>query len=280
MDAPSVLGMKGYLALMRPINAVMASFGTVIGGVIAVESIRGLLHPKLYLAMAVVFLILLGGNILNDYFDVETDKINHPNRPIPSGQVSRRSAKYLAIALFAGGLVLSIFTLNILQFLIAAVAVFLLVTYEWKTKAWGLVGNVIISSLVGLVFIYGSLSIRLTYVVIILSIMAFLANLAREIVKDVEDVSGDIDRTTLPKKIGKGLSLVAAAVLIVVAVSLTPIPYIFFKWNGFYAFTVALADIIFLASVFFFFNDQTKGQYLIKIGMVVGLIAFLVGSAV
>ena len=272
--------MKGYLALMRPINAVMASFGTVIGGVIAVESIRGLLHPKLYLAMAVVFLILLGGNILNDYFDVETDKINHPNRPIPFGQVSRRSAKYLAIALFAGGLVLSIFTLNILQFLIAAVAVFLLVTYEWKTKAWGLVGNVIISSLVGLVFIYGSLSIRLTYVVIILSIMAFLANLAREIVKDVEDVSGDIDRTTLPKKIGKGLSLVAAAVLIVVAVSLTPIPYIFFKWNGFYAFTVALSDIIFLASVFFFFNDQTKGQYLIKIGMVVGLIAFLVGSAV
>lgn len=272
--------MKGYLALMRPINAVMASFGTVIGGVIAVESIRGLLHPKLYLAMAVVFLILLGGNILNDYFDVETDKINHPNRPIPSGQVSRRSAKYLAIALFAGGLILSIFTLNISQFLIAAVAVFLLVTYEWKTKAWGLVGNVIISSLVGLVFIDGSLSIRLTYVVIILSIMAFLANLAREIVKDVEDVSGDINRTTLPKKIGKGLSLVAAAVLIVVAVSLTPIPYIFFKWNGFYAFTVALSDAIFLASVFFFFNDQTKGQNLIKIGMVVGLIAFLVGSAV
>jgi hypothetical protein len=61
MVGSSVLGMKGYLALMRPVNAVMASFGTVIGGVIAVESFRGLLYPRLYLAMAVVFLILLAG---------------------------------------------------------------------------------------------------------------------------------------------------------------------------------------------------------------------------
>ncbi len=272
--------MKGYLALMRPINAVMASFGTVIGGVIAVESIRGLLYAKLYLAMAVVFLILLAGNILNDYFDADIDKINHPTRPIPSGEISRRSAKYLAIALFVAGLVLSIFTLNALQFILAVLAVLMLVTYEWKTKAWGLFGNVIISLLVGLVFVYGALSIRLTYVVIILSLMAFLANLAREIVKDVEDISGDVNRTTLPRKIGKGLSLVAAAVLIVVAVSLTPIPYIFFKWNWGYALTVALSDAIFIASVFFFFNDQTKGQNLIKVGMVLGLVAFLVGSAV
>ena len=271
--------MKGYLALMRPVNAVMASFGTVIGGIIAVESIRGLLYPKLYLAMAVVFLVLLGGNILNDYFDAETDRINHPSRPIPSGEVSRKSAKYLAIGLFVAGLVLSIFTLNITQFLIAGLAVFLLVTYEWKTKAWGLVGNIIISALVGLIFIYGSLSIKLTYVVIVLSLMAFLANLAREIVKDVEDVTGDINRTTLPKKIGKGLSLVAAAILIILAVSLTPIPYVFFNWSGFYALTVALSDIIFIASVFFFFNNQTRGQNLIKIGMILGLVAFLVGSA-
>ncbi len=272
--------MKGYLGLMRPVNAVMASFGTVIGGVIALENIRGLLYPRLYLAMAVVFLVLLGGNILNDYFDAETDKINHPTRPIPSGQVSRRSAKYLAVVLLAGGLILSIFTLNILQFFIAVLAVFLLVTYEWKTKAWGLVGNIIISSLVGLIFVYGSFSVKLTYVVIIFSMMAFLANLAREIVKDVEDVTGDIYRTTLPKKIGKGLSLIAAAALIVIAVSLTPIPYVFFKWNGFYALTVALSDIVFIASVFFFFNDQTKGQNLIKVGMILGLVAFLVGSAI
>ncbi len=272
--------MKGYLALMRPINAVMASFGTVIGGVIAVENIRGLLYPKLYLAMAVVFLVLLGGNILNDYFDADTDKINHPARPIPSGQVSRKSAKYLAVVLFALGLLLSIFTLNPLQFLIAVLAVFLLVTYEWKTKAWGLVGNIIISSLVGLIFVYGSMSIKLTYVVIVLSLMAFLANLAREIVKDVEDVSGDVNRTTLPKKIGKGLSLVAAAILIIIAVTLTPIPYVFFNWSRFYAVTVALSDVVFIVSVFYFFNDQTKGQNLIKIGMILGLVAFLVGSAI
>jgi geranylgeranylglycerol-phosphate geranylgeranyltransferase len=271
--------MKGFLALMRPINAIMASLGTVIGGVIAEESLRGLLFPKLYIAMAVVFLVLMGGNVLNDYFDAEIDKINHPARPIPSGQVSRTSAKYLAIVFFTAGLVISVFTLNAFQFVLAALAVFLLVTYEWKTKSWGLVGNVIISSLVGLIFIYGSLSIGLSYIVVILSTMAFLANLAREIVKDVEDVHGDVNRKTLPKRIGKGLSLVAATILIILAVSLSPIPYIFFGWKGFYVLTVSISDIVFLASVFFFFTDQTKGQNLIKVGMIIGLVSFLVGSS-
>jgi geranylgeranylglycerol-phosphate geranylgeranyltransferase len=272
--------MKGFLALMRPINAIMASLGTVIGGVIAEENLRGLLFPKLYVAMAVVFLVLMGGNSLNDYFDAEIDKINHPTRPIPSGQVSRSTAKYLAVLFFSAGLIISIFTLNALQFLLAALAVFLLVTYEWKTKAWGLVGNVIISSLVGLIFIYGSLSIGLSYEVIILSTMAFLANLAREIVKDVEDIHGDVDRTTLPKRIGKGLSLVAAAILIIVAVSLSPIPFIFFGWKGLYILFVSISDLVFLISVFFSFTDQTKGQNLIKIGMILGLVAFLVGSSI
>lgn len=271
--------MKGYFALMRPTNAIMASLGTLIGGVIAKDSISALLYTRLYLAMAIVFLILLGGNVLNDYFDFETDKINHPSRPIPSGEISRNSAKYLAIVFFTAGTVISVFTFNVLQIVLAVVAVFLLVTYEWRTKNMGLLGNVIISLLVGLIFVYGGLSIKLSYVVIILSLMAFLANLAREIVKDVEDVSGDLNRTTLPKRIGKGLSLITAALLIIFAVSLTPIPYVFFHWKGFYLLTVAITDIVFILSVFFFFNDQTKGQNLIKVGMILGLVAFLVGSS-
>ncbi len=270
--------MNRYFALMRPVNAIMASIGTIIGGIVGVESLRAVLDPKLYIAMATVFFILLGGNVLNDYFDLDTDKINHPRRPIPSGKVSLSSARYMAISLLALGFIISVFSQNLFQIIIAALAIFLLSTYEWKTKAWGLAGNIIISSLVGLIFVYGSLSTRLTYVVIILALMAFLANLAREIVKDVEDVKGDLNRTTLPKRIGKPLSLIAAAIFVVFAVSLTPIPYLFFGWRGLYVPAVSLSDLIFLASVFFFFSNQTRGQTLIKIAMIIGLIAFLVGN--
>lgn len=274
------MNMKGYIALMRPINAVMASLGTLIGGVIAKESIYALLIPQLYFAMLVVFLVLMGGNVINDYFDADVDKINHPNRPIPSGKVSLSSAKYLAVSVFLVGFLVSLFTLNLSQIVLAGLAIALLVTYEWKTKALGLGGNVIISFLVGLIFVYGSLSIKFSYLVVILSAMAFLANLAREIVKDVEDVGGDINRKTLPKKIGKGLSLVAATILIILAVSLSPIPYFFFGWKNYYIATVMISDLIFLISVFFFFNNQTRGQNLIKIAMIMGLVAFLVGSSI
>lgn len=270
--------MNRYIALMRPVNAIMASIGTIVGGVVAEQSLSAALDFRVYIAMAVVFLVLLGGNVLNDYFDVETDRINHPKRPIPSGKISLTAAKFLAIILFALGLVVSFFTFNVSQILIAILAIFLLSTYEWKTKAWGVAGNIIISSLVGLIFVYGSLSIKFSFVVIILALMAFLANLAREIVKDVEDVKGDINRTTLPKKIGKTLSLLAAAIFVAFAVSLSPIPYLFFGWRGLYIPAVAISDLIFIASVFFFFNNQTRGQNLIKIAMIIGLIAFLVGN--
>jgi geranylgeranylglycerol-phosphate geranylgeranyltransferase len=272
--------MKGYISLMRPLNAIMASLGTIIGGIIARESLSALYFYRLYIAMATVFLVLMAGNVLNDYFDADVDRINHPKRPIPSGQISRASARVLAIVLFATAVVVSVFTFNLIQVIIAIIAILLLITYEWKAKALGLTGNIIISLLVGLIFVYGSLSIRLSYLVLILSVMAFLANLAREIVKDVEDVRGDVNRVTLPKKIGKGLSLVASAVFIVIAVSLSPIPYLFFGWKIFYVFVVAISDILFIASVFFSFHDQTVGQNLIKVAMIFGLIAFLVGSSI
>ncbi|MEM3313818.1 MAG: UbiA family prenyltransferase, partial [Thermoplasmatales archaeon] len=151
---------------------------------------------------------------------------------------------------------------------------------EWKTKATGLLGNVVISALVGLIFIYGSLSIGISVLVLILSLMAFLANLAREIVKDVEDMGGDVNRRTLPKKIGKGMSLITAVILIIVAVSLSPIPYIFYRWSTFYIVFVGISDLIFLVSAFLSFQNQTAGQNLIKVAMIIGLVAFLVGSSI
>ncbi|MEM0130359.1 MAG: UbiA family prenyltransferase [Thermoplasmatales archaeon] len=272
--------MKGYFALMRPVNAVMASLGTLVGGIIARENISALYVPELYMAMIVVFLVLMAGNVLNDYFDADIDKINHPRRPIPSGEVSRHSALILSASLFTFSFIISVFTFNILQILIALLAIFLLVTYEWKTKATGLLGNVVISALVGLIFIYGSLSIGVSVLVLILSLMAFLANLAREIVKDVEDMGGDVNRQTLPKRIGKGLSLMTAVILIIIAVSLSPIPYIFYRWSTLYVLFVGVSDLIFLASAFLSFQNQTAGQNLIKVAMIIGLVAFLVGSSI
>ncbi len=270
--------MKGYLGLLRPVNAVMASLGTLIGGIVALESVKALLNFKLYIAMLAVFFVLMAGNIINDYFDLEIDRINHPNRPLPSGEVSKRAARNLAIIFFIIGIILSFLLYNIIQTAIVIIAIALLISYEWKAKASGLVGNVIISFLVGLVFIFGSLSIRFSYIVVILALMAILANLAREIVKDVEDIQGDINRKTLPKKIGIKMSIMSAAFFILVAISLSPVPYLYFGWKGWYVVVVSIADLLFIMAAFYSFSNQSKGQNFIKLAMITGLIAFLVGG--
>lgn len=270
--------MKGYLRLLRPVNAIMASLGTIIGGIVAMESPRALLDYKLYIAMLTVFLVLMAGNVINDYFDLEIDRINHPTRPLPSGEISKNSARNLAIVLFLTGLIVSFFLYNMLQIVIVILAIVLLITYEWKAKASGLAGNIIISFLVGLVFVFGSLTIRFSYVVLILSLMAALANLAREIVKDVEDLHGDINRKTLPKKIGSKLSIILSVLFIITAVALSPIPYLYFGWEISYVAVVAIADIIFLFAALYSFSDQSRGQNFIKLAMILGLIAFLIGG--
>jgi geranylgeranylglycerol-phosphate geranylgeranyltransferase len=270
--------MKGYIRLLRPVNAIMASLGTVIGGIVALESVKALLNYKLYIAMLAVFFILMAGNIINDYFDLEIDRINHPNRPLPSGEISKGTARNIAIIFFTIGIILSFLLYNIIQVVIVILAIALLISYEWKAKASGLIGNIIISFLVGLVFIFGSLSIRFSYIVVILALMAILANLAREIVKDVEDVKGDINRKTLPKKIGTKLSIISAAFFIFIAISLSPVPYLYFGWKGWYVGVVAIADLFFIFAAFYSFTDQSKGQSFIKLAMIMGLIAFLVGG--
>ena len=52
---------------------------------------------------------MAGGNVINDYFDVEIDRVNKPLRPLPSNTVRLSSVSGFAIILFALGVFLSIF---------------------------------------------------------------------------------------------------------------------------------------------------------------------------
>ena len=75
--------------LSRPVN-VLISFITII---IAAE-LAGGLNPieNVLLAALSAALITIGANVINDYFDIEIDKINKPSRPLASGNVSKNTA--------------------------------------------------------------------------------------------------------------------------------------------------------------------------------------------
>ncbi|MCD6276236.1 MAG: UbiA family prenyltransferase [Thermoplasmata archaeon] len=271
--------MNPYLQILRIGNCVMASLAVILVGIILRGT--GLLSysfPLLY-AVLVVFFITAGGNVLNDYFDREVDLINHPERPIPSGKIKPKSALIYGSVLLAIGIIFSFF-INILAVIIAIVAVFLILSYEYSLKKMGFIGNIVISTLVGMLFVFGGAVFGNIYFTLIFAFMAFSSNLGREIVKDIEDMEGDVDRITLPMKIGKKLAGLSASIFFIIAVVLSPLPYLLGFFGISYLIAVLISDIVFIYAAIIHFKDPHKGQKTAKIAMLIGLISYLIGGLV
>jgi len=167
--------------------------------------------------------IAAAGYIINDIYDVEADAINKPNKQIVGKYISEDFANNLFMGFTFVGVLLGFYvswqidkTSFASVFLIASG---LLYAYATSLKSTILVGNVIVSALVSLsILIVGIFEItpmitpdtQEAYVfmfkfLVDYAIFAFLINLIREIVKDLEDVDGDYkaDYNTLPLAIGR-----------------------------------------------------------------------------
>ncbi len=255
----------------------MSSLAVVLVGVIIQGYEIGNYWLATLLGSAVVFLVTAGGNALNDYFDREVDLINHPERPIPSGEITPRKAIFFGTLLFLLGIIIS-GLINLLTFIIAVLATALLLLYERNLKKLGFVGNVTVSALVGLLFIFGGAIYGKIPLVSVFAMMAFSSNLGREIVKDIEDMGGDVDRKTLPMKIGKKNAGITATIFFLIAVALSPLPYLFGYFDMYYLLAVTISDIIFIYSSIIHFKDPHRGQKSAKAAMALGLLAYLVGA--
>ncbi len=273
--------MNPFLKMMRPINCLISSFSILIVG-ITLFGMNFITEPRLFLAaigMLVVFFFTGAGNILNDYMDREIDKINHPDRPIPSGKISPKTALFFSISLFTLGVVISFFLPLYMPQIIVISAVILMIIYESLLKSRGLAGNIIISGLTGMVFIFGGSIYQRFYLPVILGLLSFLSTAGREIVKDIQDLKGDLNRETFPMKVGPERAKRTALVFIAGAVALSPLPYFLNLLSIYYLLTVAVADTIFIYSLLLL-ESAEKSQKFIKLAMVVALIAFLIGGLI
>ncbi len=276
--------MRGYVDLLRPLNCLIAALAIATGAVVAV-GFGGLGGSAAQVLMAVVagFLFTGAGNALNDYYDRELDRVNHPARPIPSGRVTAGNARTLSWILFVAALVLGIGA-GLLPFLILAVNLAAMVSYELRFKRRGSSGNLMIGWLVASLFLFGGAaahggSASALQRVSWLGLLAFLPTLGREIVKDIEDVAGDVDRRTLPMVIGVGNAGFIASAAFIFGVALSPLPFMTGALGAAYLGIVTLADGIFIYCAWFSTAKPSLVSRGAKYGMVVALIAFLAGGA-
>src|SRR2546427_3976339 len=88
-----------YLTLIRPPNTIMIGLGVVIGEAIGIGVLPGI--REAVFGVLTASLMMAGTMVGNDVYDVEIDRVNSPQRPLPSGIVKTRDAAAVAVALSA-----------------------------------------------------------------------------------------------------------------------------------------------------------------------------------
>jgi len=272
-----------FFRLSRPLNGLIAAISIILGAFLA----QGGLSPFISVVIIAVaaFLLLSAGNALNDYCDIETDRINKPSRPIPSGKVSRRSALVFAIVLFIIGTALGLLV-NWLAFSIACLVSVLLVLYTIRMRRLLLVGNVVIGLLTGLTFISGGIAVGAIKGAIIPGMFAFLFTAGREIVKDIQDVKGDDigGLTSLPIKLGQRKAMYISFIFIALVILISPLPYLLNIYSVYYLICVVIGvDLVLIYCMLILRAGPTersaaKVANLMKFDIFVGLGAVYLGS--
>ncbi len=228
----------------------------LVVAVVAAELLAktGSLPGPFALAMSLVapIFISMGSFALNDYFDIDVDKLNkRRDRPLVNGSLKPAEAAGISALSFAIGVAASAF-INPYAFWIALAFALLAIAYSYRLKEVLLVGNVYIAFTMAIPFIFGDYVVSTTLAPAIapICVMVFLSGLGREIHGTIRDYSGDVkvrNARTLPKAIGTESAAWVALALYVVAIAISA--YLFvsiapFKANAVYGVMVLVSDAL------------------------------------
>ncbi len=273
--------MKQYISILRPSVCVLSMLGIFAGSLIT----HALFEAPLlvFFAILAAFFITGSGDILNDYFDYEIDRINAPHRPIPSGKISRKSALVYAIIINLIGLVFAVMVSPDFL-LIALINTSVLSLYAWKLKRYAFIGNVSVSYLSTSTFIAsglitGNFASLWSSPIFILALISFFGTLGREIFKDIEDVKGDkkIGAKTLPIIWGENPSKLLGYAFLYIACLLLFLP-LYLNIFGF-SYMIGIIPALVLC-LYAWKTPPAKTQRLIKLSMYLVLVGFVMGSTV
>lgn len=255
-----------------------------------------------YLLMLASVCIAGAGYIINDYFDVNIDQVNKSQRVIIGKFIKRRAAILLHATISFIGLVLSMYVgyklRNVFIPLFNFFAIMILLVYSSTFKKKLLIGNILISILTAWVILVLTVAEyrfrisphdvvwqRLLKLSFTYAGFAFIISLVREVIKDMEDMEGDLKYgcTTMPIVWGIPVSKVFAGVWIVVLMGVLVALQIYviqFGWwfSVFYSFVVIIIPLIWVLRELYKANTPAQFHSLsnvIKIIMLAGILSMI-----
>jgi geranylgeranylglycerol-phosphate geranylgeranyltransferase len=287
--------LKDAFEILRPLNCLMGSLTVLIGILntrVGVE--LATLIINLVFGFFTYFFIAGSGNVINDYYDIEIDKVNRPDRPIPRGSITLKQAIMLWITSAIIGMVIAIihgllFKIGILNIIIALFMVFI----GWLYAAWGkksgFIGNIIVSISFSIGLIYGAIlnNSNVPYYIFFFFLTSFFLLLSREIIKGCEDIEGDKKEgvKTLAIRIGIKKSTIISMVFGFCAIVFFILPYftniinpLFFLISMFFGLGIVSYAIILMMKKELEKDNFKKISLVLKSGAYLGLIAFLFAS--
>ncbi len=273
---------RSFIRLGRPVNVVITLLSIPVACWIAGASSRQLFD--IVAAALTGALVTAGANAINDFFDIEIDRINRPDRPLPRGDLSRKEARTMWIATSAAALVLNVM-INPAALAIAIAAIVLLYIYSARLKVTVLAGNIVVGFMTGMAFIYGGAVAGHPDRAVMPALFAFLVNFARELIKDVEDIEGDRAEmaSTLPVKFGPKPALAVATLALVLLIGCTLIAASFHFYVPAFLYIVLVADLLMLGTILMIWRDFSPSQMrrasnTLKLSMGIGLLSIIAGS--
>ena len=272
-----------FIKITRPINVLITFFVVVVAILITPKEQTD--FSTILLASIAASLVAAAGNIVNDICDIESDKISHPQRPLVLSEISKKEAWYLYIVLnFISFFIVA--SLKPILLVIVITSTILLFIYSSYLKKLPLVGNVTVALLTGLAFIYGGYVTDNPAAAIVPAGFAFLINLIREIVKDIQDVEGDKKAgvSTFPIKYGFQKSKILIVMSTIVLVLYTLYPYITQLYKiEYFIIVMVFVNPLLVFSLKLLFHSKKEGNLsvvsnMLKLNMVLGLIAIYLGK--
>jgi geranylgeranylglycerol-phosphate geranylgeranyltransferase len=269
--------------IIRPVNFIITSIVIAAGYLIASDP-----EISFLILIAVSFsgaLTAASGYIVNDIFDVESDKMNHPERPLASGTITYNSAKIIWFISTLLSFIISSMV-SMYAFLAVLAVHVLLIFYSFRLKSIPVFGNIVIALLTSAAFLYGGYAAEYPERTFIPAIFAFLINFIRELVKDIQDVKGDLHTGTItfPGKYGIKKTKKIIIVFIILLLLFTVYPFLtgYYKIEFFIIMMLLVNPfLVYVLKVLSAAEDEIgmkKISGILKLNMAIGLIAIYLGQ--
>jgi geranylgeranylglycerol-phosphate geranylgeranyltransferase len=194
-----------------------------------------------------IFFISSTALILNDYFDYEIDKINSPERPLPSGMVSKRDVVVLSIAVALAGFITASM-IGLLALFVAVIVWCVGFLYNWRFKRSGIIGNLLVSFSVGMTFIFGGIAVGNPFDTIVwwFALLTMLIDLGEEIAADAGDIEGDrhAGSRSIAVVYGQRTALLVSSTIFTAVILISIVPFIFQWLQWYYLIPISIFDLI------------------------------------